>query len=65
MARWEYWTLKLDATGFWGGKVDEGELDRLLNDAGRQGWELVTAFDTNQSDGQTLHMLFTFKRPVA
>lgn len=64
MARWEYRTLKIDATGFWGGKVDERELDRALNEAGNQGWELVTAFDTTRWYEKAQHLLFTFKRPV-
>jgi len=63
MARWEYRTLKIDATGFWGGKVDERELDRALNEAGNQGWELVTAVNS-QGSASTTHLLFTFKRPV-
>jgi len=64
MSGWEYRTVKLDATGFLGGKVDETELDRLLNDLGREGWDLVTAMDTNTGQGATRHVLYTFKRPL-
>ena len=64
MARWEYWTLKVEAQGLFGGNADENELDRLLNDAGRQGWELVTALDTTRWIEKAQQMLFTFKRPV-
>lgn len=65
MQRWEYWTLKMDTTGaFFGGKVDEEEVDRRLNEAGADGWELVTAFDTNCNQGASRHMVFTFKRPI-
>ena len=46
-----------------GGKVDEKELDTLMNRLGSQGWELTTAFDTNQSDGQTRDVVVIFKRP--
>ena len=64
MTQWEYWTLKVDTKGLLGGKVDEGGLDRMLNEAGGEGWELVTALDTSQANGSTRHILFTFKRPV-
>ena len=59
---WEYRTIKLAATGFFGGKVDENKLDETMNDLGREGWELVTAFDTNQGYGATKDMVLIFKR---
>ncbi|MBN2021344.1 MAG: DUF4177 domain-containing protein [Pirellulales bacterium] len=65
MTRWEYKTIKLTAKGFFaGGKVDERELDTLMNNFGDQGWELVAAFDTNQwPDGITRDVFVLFKRP--
>ncbi len=41
--RWEYKTFGFDATGFLTGKLDTAELERILNDLGREGWELVNA----------------------
>lgn len=38
---WEYKTIKVDATGFAGGKFDQEKFEHLMNDLGRQGWELV------------------------
>jgi hypothetical protein len=61
--KWEYMTLKIETTGWTGGKFDEFDLDARLNELGRQGWELATAFDTNQIYGETRYMVFTFKRP--
>lgn len=61
--KWEYKTIKIGATGFMGGKVDENELDTLMNTLGSQGWELTTAFDTNQAYGQTRDIVAIFKRP--
>jgi len=61
---WEYKTIKLAATGFLlGGKVDEVELDSMMNGLGGDGWELAAAFDTNQSYGETRDVVVIFKRP--
>lgn len=60
--RWEYKTLKLRATGWLGGKFDEAELDRAMNELGAQGWELSAAFDTNESGGNTRDVVIIFKR---
>ena len=60
---WEYKTVKLGATGLFGGKVDESKLDALMNDLGRNGWELAAAFDTNQDYGATRDVVAIFKRP--
>lgn len=46
--QWEYKTIKLATTGFWvTGNLDEAKFNDLLNDLGRDRWELVSAFDTN------------------
>jgi hypothetical protein len=65
MKGWEYKTVELAAEmTFLGGKVDPAKLDALLNDLGRQGWELVSAFDTNWGYGATRFVLAIFKRPT-
>ena len=64
-AKWEYKTLKLAAKGFLGGKLDADELDSYMNELGRKGWELVVAFDTNQSGGQSREVFTIFKRQVS
>lgn len=51
--KWEYKAIKLATTGFTGGKVDEAQLEAFMNELGSQGWELVSAFDTNQAYGET------------
>ena len=60
--KWEYKTLKLGASGFWGGKVDENEMEQYMNQLGQQGWELVTAVDTNKAYGETRDIFVIFKR---
>ncbi len=63
---WEYKTVKIAAEGFafFGGEIDEIELDHLLNAHGKEGWELVTGFDTNTSRGRSRYLVYTFKRSL-
>lgn len=60
---WEYKTVALAAHGFLGGKLDLTAFDALLNSLGRDGWELVNAFDTSQGHGATRDVIAVFKRP--
>ena len=62
--KWEYKTIKLATTGFTGGKLDETKLEQFMNELGSQGWELVSAFDTNQAQGETRDVVVIFKRPL-
>ena len=62
--KWEYKTIKLATTGFAGGKLDETKLEHFMNELGSQGWELVSAFDTNQAQGETRDVVVIFKRPL-
>ena len=61
--KWEYTTVKMAATGFTGGKLDEDAFTDCMNELGNQGWELVTAFGTHQGGGQTRDVVAVFKRP--
>ena len=60
--KWEYKTIKVETTGFAGGKLDEQDLEFQMNQLGEQGWELVTAFDTNQNQGASRYVVTLFKR---
>lgn len=64
--KWEYKVIKLDAAGPWinQGKVDEAVLETEMNRLGSQGWELVSAFDTNRGGGSTRDVIAVFKRPA-
>ena len=65
MTKWEYRTEVLEGQGWIvGGKVDKPAMDAMLGRLGSQGWELVSAFDTNMSDGITRLVVFIFKRPA-
>lgn len=61
--QWEYKSVALAAHGFLGGKLDLVAFDALLNTLGRDGWELVNAFDTNYGQGATRDVVAVFKRP--
>ncbi len=61
--QWEYRSLALGTSGFLGGKFDINELDGMMNKLGREGWELVTSFDTNQAYGSTREIVVIFKKP--
>ena len=63
--KWEYMTLMLPATGLvLGGKIDGQEFTNRLNRLGGEGWELVTVFDTNMSEGKTRDVIAVLKRPL-
>ena len=61
MKRFEYKTLKIEPKGFWGTKLDPEEIDKILNELGRQGCELVTMQDLAVS-GSSWAFHYTFKR---
>jgi hypothetical protein len=65
--KWEYKTLKLEHASGWfglGGNVDEAGIDKEMNRMGKEGWELVSALDTNSSNGATRFVILIFKRPL-
>ncbi|RAV22839.1 DUF4177 domain-containing protein [Paenibacillus contaminans] len=62
MEHWEYKTLKVKTGGFLGGKIDEKEFEDQLNAYGREGWELVSCFDTSKSQGESRDIISVFKR---
>jgi Domain of unknown function (DUF4177) len=62
--RWEYKTIRIKAKGFLGGKIDEAQLDDMMNDLGRDGWELAAALDTTKYQGATQDVVVIFKKPI-
>lgn len=63
MTIWEYKTVRIHTTGFYGGDFDTPDAEKLLNDMGAEGWELVSSLETNTSHGHTEDLVFVFKRP--
>lgn len=62
MIQWEYKTLEFVTKGFVGGLLDISSFNQILNDYGREGWELVSCFDTNQSQGASRRVIAVLKR---
>ncbi|MBD2864505.1 DUF4177 domain-containing protein [Paenibacillus sp. IB182363] len=62
MEQWEYKTWKYKTGGFLGGKIDGEEFDAQLNQFGKEGWELVSCFDTSVYQGQSRDIVVVFKR---
>lgn len=61
--KWEYLTLMLPASGIvLGGKIDAQKFTDRLNQLGSEGWELVSAFDTNMVEGKTRDVVAVLKR---
>lgn len=65
MERWEYRSIKVLSKGFLGGILEIQEFDTELNRMGSEGWELVSCFDTNQSEGATREVIAVFKRKLS
>jgi hypothetical protein len=64
MTNWEYKTLKFDTKGFTGGIIETDDFNDRLNGYGRDGWELVSCFTTNQSYGSSRHVIAVLKRQI-
>lgn len=65
--KYEYVVLMVAADTGWftlGGKVDGEKLSGELNRLGREGWELVSTFDTNMAQGATRDVVMILKRPA-
>ena len=65
--KYEYTVLTVAAETGWftlGGKVDGEKLSGELNRLGRDGWELVSTFDTNMGHGATRDVVLILKRPA-
>ena len=68
MQRWEYRVVAVDANegqGMFhmGGAIRPEPVAQLLTEQGTDGWELVSAFDTNAGYGSSRNYVFVFKRP--
>lgn len=61
MKRFEYKTVKITPKSIWSTEIKSEEIDDVLNDLGREGWELVTVQDLSVS-GSSFSYLYTLKR---
>lgn len=56
MVKWAYKRITFDIF-----EIAEGDFEKKLDDAGRDGWELVTSFDRERG-GNSKECFFIFKR---
>jgi hypothetical protein len=64
MKKFEYKMLEIPARGFWGRRIDSQEVVEKLNEFGRQGWEVVSSFDTNAWRGGSWDIIVILKREL-
>jgi hypothetical protein len=64
MQRWEYLTFVLETGFFSNGRMDAEKFQEKLDELGREGWELVSVFDTNAHHGATAQVVAVLKRPA-
>ncbi len=62
MIQWEYKTKEFTTTGFSGGLLNISDFNDTLNAYGNDGWELVSCFDTNQTQGASRKVIAVLKR---
>ena len=63
--RFEYKLVKHKVKGFFGGKVDIDKMADEYNNYGKDGWELVSVMDTNESQGASHLVIAFFKRAIS
>lgn len=61
--RWDYRVMMMNTDSFFGPQIDIDELRTYLDDAGAEGWELVSVLPIAQGQGRTTTLLGILKRP--
>lgn len=46
MTKWEYKVVSFETFGLLGGLIETKEIEETLNDLGKEGWELISAYAT-------------------
>ncbi|XEC93098.1 DUF4177 domain-containing protein [Paenibacillus tarimensis] len=62
--QWAYRTIKYQMGMLSDATINEEELEDLLNQQGYEGWELVSCFDTNTTQGKSKEVVMIFKKMV-
>lgn len=61
--KFEYKTMKFIPSGTFSIKFDLKEIDKTLNEMGKEGWELISVQDFSQM-GTISYFHYTFKREI-
>lgn len=62
---WEYKTVSFNTKGSWARvEFNELEFNRMLNEQGHDGWELVSTTSLHEVQGRTAELISVFKRPA-
>ncbi len=64
MKKWTYKVIEFEAKGFFGGNVVTEEIEKTLNELGNDGWEVIHAFTTAESQGRTKKIIYNLKKEV-
>jgi hypothetical protein len=64
MRKFEHRILHVTPGSVWSIKIDAQELTDTLNELGRQGWEVVSAVDTDISGTGVKALMFVLKREL-
>jgi hypothetical protein len=60
MTSWEYKVINTEKS-FWSGK-DKSDIEKILNDLGRNGWELTSVVPSWETAGSISGLQFFLKR---
>ncbi|MDR0958425.1 MAG: DUF4177 domain-containing protein [Clostridiales bacterium] len=60
----EHKTVPIKTEGFFGGKIDSSDFNERLDSYGKDGWELISATASNESQGRTVFIICIFKREI-
>jgi hypothetical protein len=64
MRKFEHRILHVTPDSIWSVKIDTQQLTDTLNELGRQGWEVVSAVDTDISGSGVKALMFVLKREL-
>lgn len=48
--------------GFFGGGVEQSQIEEELNKHSKEGWEVVSSFTTNRGYGATRYIVFVLRK---
>ena len=64
MKKWEYLTEIINTKGIFTTKINAAEFNQILNDLGREGWELIDKTAMALEVGKTTSIICVFKREL-